>query len=66
MADFKQEEIDARVFFWPLSMLPMFEDSPDNKVSYSLCLRGVNLPTHHDITEKEMDHVVNVLSRHVN
>ncbi len=66
MADFKQEEIDARVFFWPLSMLPMFEDSPDNKVSYSLCLRGVNLPTHHDITEKEMDHVVSVLSRHVN
>ena len=22
---FKQENIDARVFFWPLSSLPMFE-----------------------------------------
>jgi perosamine synthetase len=27
LARFKQANIDGRVFFWPLSMLPMFDDS---------------------------------------
>tara|TARA_B100000579_G_scaffold435858_1_gene460193 strand:- start:866 stop:1966 length:1101 start_codon:yes stop_codon:yes gene_type:complete len=66
LADFKEEGIDGRVFFWPLSMLPMFKDSPQNKISYSLCIRGVNLPTYHDLTEKDMDRVVKVISRHIN
>ena len=61
----KKEGIDGRVFFWPLSMLPMFEDLPGNKVSYSLCHRGINLPTYHDLADEEMDLVVEVLSRHI-
>ena len=27
---FENNGIDARVFFWPLSLLPMFEDKPEN------------------------------------
>ena len=26
----------TRAFFWPLSMLPMFENKPENEVDYSL------------------------------
>ena len=65
LSDFKKEGIDGRVFFWPLSMLPMFEDLPSNKVSYSLYPRGINLPTYHDLADEEMDLVVDVLSRHI-
>ena len=52
------DNIDARIFFWPLSMLPMFEDKPQNVVSYSIYKRAINLPSYHDITEPEMDRVI--------
>jgi perosamine synthetase len=65
LAAFKAANIDARVFFWPLSMLPMFESKPSNVVSYSLCRRAINLPSYHDLTEAEMDRVIGVVRAHV-
>ena len=65
LQDFKEEGIDGRIFFWPLSMLPMFADLPENRVSYGLFPRAINLPTYHDLTEEDMDRVVNVLLRYV-
>lgn len=61
LADFKAHNIDGRVFFWPLSMLPMFERQPANKVSYGLYARAVNLPTYHDLSEPEMDRVIRLV-----
>jgi perosamine synthetase len=55
---FKADDIDGRVFFWPLTMLPMFSDRPQNTVSYSLYSRAINLPTYHDLSECQMDRVV--------
>ena len=61
IAAFKAENIDGRVFFWPLSSLPMFDARPGHGVSHALSERAVNLPSYHDITEEEMrrvaDHV---------
>ena len=65
LQDFKEEGIDGRVFFWPLSMLPMFADLPENRISYDLFPRAINLPTYHDLTEEDMDRVVVVLSRYL-
>ncbi|MBI3897341.1 MAG: DegT/DnrJ/EryC1/StrS family aminotransferase [Gammaproteobacteria bacterium] len=62
LAAFKADEIDGRVFFWPLSMLPMFERQPEHVVSYGLYPRALNLPTYHDLTAAEMDRVVSVLA----
>ena len=59
---FKSENIDGRVFFWPLSMLPMFERVPGNRRSYSLYPRAVNLPSYHDITAAEQERVVGCLT----
>jgi len=61
LASFKANEIDGRVFFWPLSMLPMFDERRENVVSYGLFARAINLPTYHDITESEMDRVVHLI-----
>ena len=65
LATFHADEIDGRVFFWPLSLLPMFESRPENLVSYGLYGRGVNLPAYHDISEPEMDRVIDLLYHHL-
>jgi perosamine synthetase len=60
---FKSDNIDGRVFFWPLSMLPMFKVKPENTVSYSLYGRACNLPSYHDITRDDIDRVCAVVRR---
>ena len=61
LAAFKEDDIDGRVFFWPLSMMPMFMSEPKNLVSYGLYERAVNLPSYHDLTEVEMDRVISLV-----
>jgi perosamine synthetase len=65
LATFKADNIDGRVFFWPLSMLPMFESKPENSVSYGLYSRAVNLPSYHDIDAADMDRVVRHVRAHL-
>ena len=55
---FKAADIDARVFFHPLSELPMFESLPENHFSYDLPNRAINLPSYHDLTREEQDQVI--------
>lgn len=55
---FAREQIDGRVFFAPLSQLPMFTPEPSHTVAYGLTPRAVNLPSYHDITEIDIDRVV--------
>ncbi len=63
LAEFHANEIDGRVFFWPLSILPMFSDKRENRVSYSLFPRAVNLPSYHDLSDQDIARVVEVLNR---
>lgn len=65
LADMVANNIDARVFFWPLTMQPMFEGKPSNEISYSLYGRAVNLPSYHDITDADIERVCDVVRRHV-
>lgn len=58
---FKEHAIDGRNFFWPLSMLPMFEKQTKNIISYSMYDRAVNLPSYHDLKDAEIDRVVTLL-----
>ena len=61
--EFSRGNIDARVFFWPLSMQPMFEDTPENVVSYDICKRGINLPSYYGLTEPDMDRVIDKVKK---
>lgn len=61
-AAFAAENIDARVFFWPLSSLPPFTAKPENAVAYDLPGRAINLPSYHDLTEEEIQRVCAVLT----
>jgi perosamine synthetase len=59
---FQNANIDARVFFWPLSSLPMFTAKPENRCAYDICQRAINLPSYPQLTEAEQQQVVQVIS----
>lgn len=61
LRQFKEDQIDGRVFFWPLSMLPMFERADENINSYSICHRAINLPSYHDITSDDINRVCSLI-----
>jgi perosamine synthetase len=58
---FQQENIDARVFFHPLSSLPMFSPQRQNRHAWDIPERAMNLPSYHDMTPEEQDRVVAVI-----
>lgn len=58
---FKAADIDARVFFHPLSSLPMFEDATGNPQAWDIPGRAINLPSFHDMTDVEIGRVVAVI-----
>jgi len=53
-AAFAAENIDARVFFWPLSGLPMFTPAVDTPHAWSIPQRAINLPSYHDMTDEDL------------
>jgi perosamine synthetase len=65
-AAFVAENIDARVFFHPLSSLSMFEERPQNLLAWSIPKRAINLPSFHDMVVAEQNRVVDVIERVLN
>lgn len=62
---FEAEKIDARVFFYPLSSTPAFDDKPENIIARSIAQRAINLPSYHDMTDEDQNRVCRViLSQH--
>lgn len=61
LSAFEKENIDARVFFYPLSSLPMFENRSENSVAWEIPSRAINLPSFHDLTDEEISRVANVV-----
>ena len=60
---FHCDNIDARVFFWPLSSFEFFTSKNENKHAYDISSRAINLPSFHDITMEEQGRVMNALLR---
>ncbi|RNC68881.1 MAG: DegT/DnrJ/EryC1/StrS aminotransferase family protein [Desulfuromonadales bacterium] len=61
LAAFKANQIDGRVFFWPLSMLPMFEEKRENTFSYSIYERAINLPSYHELASDDIHQVCGII-----
>lgn len=60
-AAFATANADARVFFWPLSSLPMFEAVSDNTYAWSIPDRAINLPSYHDMNIDDLNRINTVL-----
>lgn len=63
---FTAENIDARVFFHPLSSLPMFVDKPGNRFAWSIPERAINLPSYHDMSDNDIFRVIDVIKTQIN
>lgn len=62
-ARFLDASIDARVFFHPLSSLPMFEACQGNRIAWDVPSRAINLPSYHDMTTDDISRVVAVIAQ---
>lgn len=58
---FAHADIDARVFFWPLSSLPMFQPA-DTPHAHDIPSRAINLPSFHDMTAGQIAEVASVVA----
>ena len=58
---FRKNNIDVRIFFWPLSSLKMFKSIKTNINAWDISTRSINLPSYHNITLNEINKVVNVI-----
>ena len=46
--------------------MPMFEEKPENSVSYSIHQRALNLPSYFDMTEEDIEKVAEVVRSTLN
>jgi len=60
-----EANIDARVFFWPLSQLGLVDSVHATPLSQCIADRAINLPSFHDITIKELEQVVATIIQEV-
>ena len=65
LKEFSKNNIDGRVFFWPLSSLPMFTESRSNEFAYTLAKNGVNLPSYFSITNNEIAFVSEIIIKNL-
>lgn len=62
LAEFRESEIDGRVFFWPLSDLSVFPDRQENIVAHDIYKRAINLPTYHDLADEDIERVCKIVA----
>ena len=65
MTELRRQNIDARVFFWPLTMTPPFQRACDHPVAYGTFARAINLPSYYDLTDEQMDRVLQIVRRSI-
>ena len=58
----KEWNIDSRPTFYPLSHMPMF-DTQHNKNAENFSKNGINLPSGHNLEEKQVDYICEVLKK---
>ena len=64
ISDMHQHGVDTRPFFYPLTMLPMYQ-AEANPVAHALSKSGLNLPTFVGMTEDQVETVCETLLRAV-
>lgn len=60
---FMGANIDARVFFHPLSSLPMFSGREVNRNAWDIPGRAINLPSYHELTGSDLERVAATLEQ---
>ena len=61
MRSLKDYNVDSRPVFSPMSSLPMFSRKEENPVAYRIGTSAINIPSGHNLTQDQIDHVCDVL-----
>ncbi len=65
MAALDRENIETRPVFYPMHDMPPYKEDRAYPVADRLSARGINLPTHGRMTERDIDRIVAALARAV-
>ena len=65
MKKLKEWNVDCRPVFYPLSHMPMFETKHNQNAEW-FGLRGVNLPSGHNLIEEDIEYICNVIKEILN
>ncbi len=65
ISELKQNGVDARVFFWPLSATPVQGRKAFDRryISENIYLRALNLPSFHDLTDSDVLFVSDIVRK---
>jgi len=61
--EMNEKHIALRPLFYPVSMFPMYENCLNNKVSYYIFSKGINLPSYFEMTKDDVAYVVNEIQK---
>lgn len=60
----KEQGIDSRPFFYPMSLMPMYNrEKTDNPVAYSISPRGLNLPSSVNLEKDQVKYICDVIKK---
>jgi perosamine synthetase len=60
MTKLKENGIDTRPYFYPISDMPMYQ-STNTPITHNIYQRGINLPSYFDLTQKEVQSISQTL-----
>ena len=59
----KENNIDSRPVFYPISSFPMFETESANVNSFSFSKSGINLPSGHNLEEEDVSYICSIIKK---
>lgn len=62
----RENKIDSRPVFSPMSSLPMFNRNASNNVAYRIGSSAINLPSGHNLTESEIIYICKTINNILN
>jgi perosamine synthetase len=62
-SDFSKNGIEGRHTFWPISTFPFLKKEVHTPISLAFSDFGINLPSFHDISESEIQYVVDIFTK---
>ena len=58
----KTKNIDTRPYFYPVSDMPMYDDT-DTPITHNVHQRGLNLPSYFDLTKEQVSLICNIIKK---
>ena len=65
MERLKEQWIDSRQFFYPISDMPMYEKA-DTPITHKVSQRGINLPSYFDLSKEQVEYICKNIKKELN